>query len=422
MVTSIGGNACSSLQHERRHRLPTTTASYSVSGTVFYDAGGTTDGLNDLYGGAPDSPYANVPVYLWNSTGQLVGQTTTDANGDYSFGNLPNGTYTVSVDSNAPQLYGLTLSASVNPGYTYHTVTINNASIADEDFGFFALADYGDLPISYGTLKINSGAGHIVGGPYLGSQAPDVDTDGNPSSNATGDDTTGSPDDEDGVSMQANQYLIPGGSLTMDVTVSGSNGYLMAYFDWNNDGDFSDPGETVNYGNQAAGTRALTVKIPTGATVTTLLNARFRLYDATQVNLISPTGMATHGEVEDYQWPFPPTAVRLVRFEAAAQPSGILLTWETATEVDNLGFNLYRAESPDGPQAQVNDILIPSQEPGSPIGFVYTFLDEMATPGVTYYYWLEDVDLYGATTRHGPVSAFIHADAPFTVYLPTVVK
>ena len=35
---------------------------------------------------------------------------------------------------------------------------------------------------------------------------------------------------------------------------------------------------------------------------------------------------------------------------------------------------------------------------------------------------LEDVDLYGATTRHGPVSAFTQTEAPFMVYSPTVVK
>lgn len=30
-------------------------------------------------------------------------------------------------------------------------------------------------------------------------------------------------------------------------------------------------------------------------------------------------------------------------------------------------------------------------------------------PGVIYFYWLEDVDIYGVKTRHGPVSATIAA-------------
>jgi len=36
-----------------------------------------------------------------------------------------------------------------------------------------------------------------------------------------------------------------------------------------------------------------------------------------------------------------PTAVDLAAFTATGQKDGILLEWETATEVDNLGFTLY---------------------------------------------------------------------------------
>jgi hypothetical protein len=43
--------------------------------------------------------------------------------------------------------------------------------------------------------------------------------------------------------------------------------------------------------------------------------------------------------------------------------------------------------------------------PGSPVGGSYQFLDETAEPGAPNYYWLEDVDLYGQTTLHGPVAA-----------------
>ena len=46
----------------------------------------------------------------------------------------------------------------------------------------------------------------------------------------------------------------------------------------------------------------------------------------------------------------------------------------------------------------------------------------MATPGVLYYYWLEDIDVYGTATRHGPVTAFIWTEELFKVYLPTVAK
>jgi predicted extracellular nuclease len=100
-----------------------------------------------------------------------------------------------------------------------------------------------------------------------------------------------------------------------------------------------------------------------------------------------------------------PTAVDLVRFEAVPRPRGIRVKWQTATEIDNLGFYLYRSESPDGPWTRLNEALIPSQAPGAPVGATYTWLDEAVQPGVTYFYRLEDVDIYGRSTFHGPVSA-----------------
>ncbi|MEZ4770356.1 MAG: hypothetical protein R2844_18260, partial [Caldilineales bacterium] len=49
--------------------------------------------------------------------------------------------------------------------------------------------------------------------------------------------------------------------------------------------------------------------------------------------------------------------------------------------------------------------LIPSQSPGGLGGFLYTWVDQDdLTPGTDYYYWLEDLDVSGAVTRHVPVS------------------
>ena len=100
-----------------------------------------------------------------------------------------------------------------------------------------------------------------------------------------------------------------------------------------------------------------------------------------------------------------PTAVDLAAFDAAPQGNGVLLTWETASELDNLGFNLYRAESRVGQLVQINPYLIASRNPGSTVGAAYSFLDEPVAPGATYYYWLEDIDASGAATKHGPVVA-----------------
>ena len=93
------------------------------------------------------------------------------------------------------------------------------------------------------------------------------------------------------------------------------------------------------------------------------------------------------------------------------------MEWETATELDNRGFNLYRSETAAGPGLQLNDSLIPPQNPGGMFGAVYTWLDKDVPAGVTYYYWLEDVDVHGIATRYGPVSATVRS---YRVYLPLV--
>ncbi len=100
-----------------------------------------------------------------------------------------------------------------------------------------------------------------------------------------------------------------------------------------------------------------------------------------------------------------PTSIQLASFSATPQAGTIQLVWETATELDNLGFNLYRASLVDGPRTQLNAGLIPSQNPGRPVGASYYFADESAQVGVAYHYWLEAVDAYGATQMHGPISA-----------------
>jgi hypothetical protein len=101
---------------------------------------------------------------------------------------------------------------------------------------------------------------------------------------------------------------------------------------------------------------------------------------------------------------YQPTAVDLLAFEAWPEGRGIHLQWETANEVDNVGFNLYRSKELDGKRTRLNDQLIPSQTyPGSPFGAVYDYVDEDARDGRAYFYWLEDVDIYGHGTIHGPV-------------------
>ena len=115
-----------------------------------------------------------------------------------------------------------------------------------------------------------------------------------------------------------------------------------------------------------------------------------------------------------------PTAVVIKRFDARPDGGAIHVEWETVSEVNILGFNLYRSESDGGEYVRLNGALIPGQAPGSPGGAVYAWEDGGVQPGVTYYYRLEAVDLSGHGQLYGPVSAT--AWAPQRICLPLVLK
>jgi len=114
------------------------------------------------------------------------------------------------------------------------------------------------------------------------------------------------------------------------------------------------------------------------------------------------------------QFPGEPTAVDLSDFSAASAKKAVTLTWQTENEVDNLGFNVYRASDVNGARTKLNAVMIPTGTyPGSQVGSSYTFTDTGAglkgglKPNQTYYYWLEDVNIMGGTELHGPVTVEI---------------
>jgi len=98
-----------------------------------------------------------------------------------------------------------------------------------------------------------------------------------------------------------------------------------------------------------------------------------------------------------------PTAVELSEFRAAVRGRDVRLLWSTASELDLVGFNLYRSTQAGGPYVRLNSALIPAQHPGSPLGASYSWLDRGLRLGRVYYYRLEQVDMSGATTQHGPL-------------------
>jgi len=97
--------------------------------------------------------------------------------------------------------------------------------------------------------------------------------------------------------------------------------------------------------------------------------------------------------------------VELVSFRASYETiNGITLDWVTESEVDNLGFNIYRSLNPNKQFTKINDQLIPGAGSSSQ-KHKYEYVDKDVTNGVTYWYKLEDVDYSGNTELHGPISA-----------------
>lgn len=99
-----------------------------------------------------------------------------------------------------------------------------------------------------------------------------------------------------------------------------------------------------------------------------------------------------------------PTVINLSSFTARPRAGKIIIQWTTESERDNAGFNIHRAEEDRGEFFKVNDLIIPSEGTVTQ-GASYVFVDKTVKNGRTYYYKLEDIDLNGNSTMHGPVNA-----------------
>ena len=154
--------------------------------------------------------------------------------------------------------------------------------------------DFGDAPNSYSTLLASNGPRHAIAGPRLGSLIDD-EWNGTPLASATGDDASGS-DDEDGVVLPT---LIAGGTATATVTLSNAlSARLDAWVDFNLNGVFDHPSEQVLSSTPlAVGVNAVPFPVPLTATAG-VSYARFRV---SSNGGLTPIGYGGLGEVEDYR-------------------------------------------------------------------------------------------------------------------------
>lgn len=107
------------------------------------------------------------------------------------------------------------------------------------------------------------------------------------------------------------------------------------------------------------------------------------------------TSFLPGGEIRG-QLALAPSAVRISTTSAVRTPHGVLVRWRTASEIDTLGFNVYREVN--GKRTRVNRFLIAGRGRG-----LYSFLDRKAPKGKSVRYWIQAVNLDGSRTWHGPV-------------------
>jgi autotransporter-associated beta strand protein len=113
--------------------------------------------------------------------------------------------------------------------------------------------------------------------------------------------------------------------------------------------------------------------------------------------------------------PNSPTAVKLTSFNATRSGNDVWLRWQTGYEVRNLGYNIYREQNGQRtlitPSLVAGSALLAGRQTELTAGLSYSWQDQISeaggqrsdgNSGVTY--WLEDVDLDGTKTLHGPIA------------------
>jgi hypothetical protein len=142
-----------------------------------------------------------------------------------------------------------------------------------------------------------------------------------------------------------------------------------------------------------------------------------------------------HGTVVEGQESEAVAVEGVISFNATPLQSSVLLEWETASETEILGFELYRTterdlapngcplyECADGQMCEwagddpicsvrngivwrkINDKIILAQGMDL-VGYKYSLLDTQVVNGITYYYLLEGIFVDGHSEFEGPISA-----------------
>ena len=101
-----------------------------------------------------------------------------------------------------------------------------------------------------------------------------------------------------------------------------------------------------------------------------------------------------------------PTVVKMFKMDASQSKNNTVINWSTSFEQDNLGFYVWRQDAA-GVKTKVSTHVIPggalANGHATTAGRSYHFIDKKV-PDAFVQYYVEDVDLKGVHTMHGPIT------------------
>jgi len=369
-----------------------TTLPNTIGGTIWNDtdADGTLEGMEA-------GRYSGVTVVLRDANGDIVATTVSDASGNYSFTNLPDGTYRVDVTDDANILNGTWKSTGPSAG------SDNNSQL--DPYTVSVSGGQTNLTADFGYYVIPAGLGNFV---WL-----DLDSDGIQDAGEVG-------------ILNVTVILTityPDGTIVIVQTVTDSNGfYSFGNLLLDEDHDGTGAGEP---------SYVITVPIPdsmysTGADSSGTDDAHDSDGQQSGVNVLALVGdpvvlnsLLAQGYINpDYDFGFTsePTAINEVIGPQTFINGGIHITWETVNEIDISGFKLFRGVLPERSMTMIYQVT--ASFSGLMMGDVYDYVDSDISPGVKYTYWLEVQWKNDTTSLLDPTTAI----GPYVRYLPLITR
>ncbi len=330
-----------------------------VGDTVWYDLNG--NGVQD--DGEPG--IAGVEVELWTlkkngSRFKKIGTVTTDANGNYYFPNQR-------IDGN--QREATVLASNFDPGGPLYGFTGTNQPDNVDESVALSSSDPIDLTLDFGYqfTTSNYSLGDTVWYDY--------DGDGVQGSGETG---------------------IEG--VTVDL-----------YLDTDGDGVIGDGEPRLASGTTDSSGAYQFDDLGNGDYLVRITDEQGKLTGLTNTTGGDEYADAISGAdnwLFDFGYRSDPTLVELASFGAFEDAGRAVVYWETSSQVDTVGFYLWRLDEATGAYAQVTRNMVPAFF-GSD-GGTYYWVDETARPGGVYTYKLVEVEFGGAENAYGPFTVKVY--------------